>query len=654
MKKPWLLLILLLAGLPAKGAQEVLCTAQNPAPARLPTLGVWQEDTRTLVSAEFPNVPGLVCDCWCYESEMDFVAAKPLSGGRLELRHRLHAEPGVLVVTTVTPEPGAVEFRAVLRRAPASRATFPPQMPFMNLCCQLRRAEGFRSAPDPYPEFVKRCFIFTRQGRTFLGDTTRRPIPCRPPEDAYNNPPWVQMYVGTWQQAPKADAASWADYSPDRYTTPVIGAISRDRKYLAAIANDSAGLMAQAWHDCLHNNAAWLPAGAPPEKQVWRVKIYALENDPDRLLARVGKDFPTALDHYYQTPGAVADLPIFYGRLGERLTFPLAWEAGKYRDFAAWRRAARARVISCLPPAPPKAPFHPVVLAEQDRGSYVARKVALNITADSRVLGYLLLPKGGGRHPAVLLLHDHGARLDIGKEKMIEPWDEPPAKLASAREWVEYCYGGRWVGDELARRGYVCFCTDALNWSDRGGAGLEGQQALASNLFHLGSSLAGTIAWEDMRAAEFLSGLPQVDAKRVAALGLSMGCFRTWQVCALSDRIKAGVAICWMATVKGLMVPGNNQTVGSSAYTMNHPGLRRWLDYPDVASIACPKPMLFYNGLQDGLFPIPSVQEAYAKMRRVWESQGAGDRLETRLWDVPHEFNREMQEAAFAWLAKHL
>jgi hypothetical protein len=133
-------------------------------------------------------------------------------------------------------------------------------------------------------------------------------------------------------------------------------------------------------------------------------------------------------------------------------------------------------------------------------------------------------------------------------------------------------------------------------------------------------------------------------------MGLSMGSFRTWQVAALSEHVAAGVAICWMATVKGLMMPGTNQTRGQSAYTMTHPGLLNWLDYPDVASLACPKPMLFYNGLQDGLFPVDSVRDAYTKMRQVWKSQGAEDRLETKLWDVPHVFDVAMQDEAFAWL----
>ena len=87
---------------------------------------------------------------------------------------------------------------------------------------------------------------------------------------------------------------------------------------------------------------------------------------------------------------------------------------------------------------------------------------------------------------------------------------------------------------------------------------------------------------------------------------------------------------------------------------MTHPGLFNYLDYADVASLACPKPMLFYNGEHDPLFPVPGVQEAYAKLHRVWASQHARDRLVTKLWHVPHVFDREMQHEAFAWLDRQL
>jgi hypothetical protein len=98
----------------------------------------------------------------------------------------------------------------------------------------------------------------------------------------------------------------------------------------------------------------------------------------------------------------------------------------------------------------------------------------------------------------------------------------------------------------------------------------------------------------------------------------------------------------------------NNQTKGNSAYSMLHPGLFNYLDYPDVASMACPKPMLFFNGEQDKLFPVHAVKAAYAKMQKIWDSQAAGDKLVTKFWPVPHEFNQEMQDEAFVWLDQQM
>jgi len=273
----------------------MLVEAVNPDPEVLPTLAVWQSEdgSMTYVASIFPNIPDFRCDSWLYESGgIVFAGATPLDGGALELRHTW-ADHTQDIITTVTPQPGAVEFLARLAGEGMDELEardYPP----LNLCWQLKNAPAFASKPDPFPEFVKRCFIFTERGRTFLHQTVRNKIPCRDPEDAYNNPPWVQSYVGVWQHIPEVGPQSWADYSDDRYITPVIGVVSRDGQYLAALANDSAGGMAQAWHDCEHNNPNWLPA-PDGNGMIWRLKVYVMENNPDKLLERVVEDFPNAL-----------------------------------------------------------------------------------------------------------------------------------------------------------------------------------------------------------------------------------------------------------------------------------------------------------------------------------------------------------------------
>jgi len=355
----------------------------------------------------------------------------------------------------------------------------------------------------------------------------------------------------------------------------------------------------------------------------------------------------------YQTVGVKDSLPVFYKKLAARLDFPMSWLSGNYTDFSEWRSIARGKVKQCLLYHPPMVPFDPVVIGVEDRGSYVAKRVVLNISSDSRILTYLLEPKGEGPFPAALLLHDHGARFDIGKEKMVRPFDESKERIRSSREWIDEKYGGRYIGDELAKAGYVCFVIDALNWGDRGGAGYEGQQALASNLMHLGASLAGLIAYEDIRSAEFLAKHARIDTSRIVSIGLSMGSFRSMQIAALSDHIKAAICICWMAPVKDMIVPGANKVRGNSAYTMLHPGIFNYLDHMDVAGIACPKPMLFYHGRYDRLFPVPGVEKAYKKLHKIWDSQGADSNLVTRIWENKHVINKDMQDEAFLWLDKY-
>jgi len=66
---------------------------------------------------------------------------------------------------------------------------------------------------------------------------------------------------------------------------------------------------------------------------------------------------------------------------------------GKFQQFQYMAiNSTRQSDGMCIEP-PQFVPFHPVVIAEQDRGNYTARKIVFNLTADSRVLGYLLVPK---------------------------------------------------------------------------------------------------------------------------------------------------------------------------------------------------------------------------------------------------------------------
>ena len=401
------------------------------------------------------------------------------------------------------------------------------------------------------------------------------------------------------------------------------------------------------------------------------------------------------------------NLPVYADSLLKDLTYPLAWGNSPITDFDEWRKTARQKVFDCMlmpPPPPPvsvefrvdsvefatarckspnaefkvdsvefatarcKSPnaavanstlstFHYQLLSEEQRDGYRALKIEVRLSRYYTVPAYLLIPDGDGPFPAVNALHDHGAHLFIGKEKMIRPLAcEDSTVIRDADEWARTLYDGQFVGDYLARHGYVVFSADAPMWGERGqqeGPRRDRYDMIAGNMMMYGIDLSAYMTYDDISGTEFLASLPEVDAQRIGCMGCSMGAYRAWMLSALSDRIKVGAAICWMVTTDEQMSLKYKRTE-NGGFANCFPGLRRWLDYPHVASIACPKPMLFINGSQDKLFPVPGVQKAFAIMHDTWRSQGAEQNLETELWDIPHSCPLKAQERVLQFFQKHL
>ena len=363
------------------------------------------------------------------------------------------------------------------------------------------------------------------------------------------------------------------------------------------------------------------------------------------------------------------EIPTYVETLKKELTYPMAWGNSPIKNFKKWKKAARAKVFECMM-TPPKAAaaWDMEVLGEEQRDGYKAQKIAFNINAYSRITAYLLIPDGKGPFPTVNALHDHGAHLFIGKEKMIRPFFTPeeqdaPAKQALCQEilddadaWAKQLYDNQYVGDYLAKHGYVVFSADAPMWGERGrkeGVDRNKYDLIAGNMMMLGRDLSAFMTYDDISSTEFLASLPMVDAKRIGCVGCSMGAYRSWMLSALSDRIKAGASICWMITTDAQLTRrfGRKENGG---FANCIPGLRQYLDYPHIASLACPKPMLFINGTKDKLFPMPGVKDAFAEMHKVWKSQGADNLLDTELWDIPHSCGLKAQEKMLDFLDKNL
>lgn len=351
------------------------------------------------------------------------------------------------------------------------------------------------------------------------------------------------------------------------------------------------------------------------------------------------------------------NLPVYADSLIADLTYPMAWGNSDIHDFDQWRAAARQKVFDCMLMPPPAAGDYEVkVIAEEKRQGYVARKIEVRLSRYYTVPAYVLIPEGKGPFPAVNVLHDHGAHLFIGKEKSVYPICEDSIVVDDANKWVASLYEGQYVGDYLAKHGYLVFSADAPMWGERGqkeGPRRDKYDMIAGNMMMYGIDLSAYMTYDDIAGTEYLATMPEVDPKRIACLGFSMGAYRSWNLAALSDHIKVGVSDCWMVTTDEQMSFKYSRTE-NGGFANCFPGLRRWMDYPHVASMACPKPMLFINGNKDKLFPVPGVEKAYKIMHDTWDSQGAGSNLETEIWDMGHECGLKVQERMLQFLQKYL
>lgn len=351
------------------------------------------------------------------------------------------------------------------------------------------------------------------------------------------------------------------------------------------------------------------------------------------------------------------DFPVYADKLLAQLTYPLAWGNSDIKDFSEWKDTARKKVLECMmtPPPAPKS-YDMTVIGEERRDGYTARKIEFNLSDFYRVRAYVLVPDGKGPFPAVNLLHDHGAHLYIGKEKMIRPFDDDSLVIADADKWVADLYEGQFLGDYLARHGYVVFSTDAPMWGERGrkeGVDRNKYDIIAGNMMMYGRDLSAFMTYDDIASTDFLATLPEVDPSRIACAGCSMGAYRAWMLAALSDKIAASAAVCWMVTTDVQMTwkYGRKENGG---FANCIPALRQYLDYPHIASLACPKPALFINGTQDKLFKVPGVEKTFKIMHDVWDSQKAGQNLETELWPIPHSCGVKAQQRVLEFFDKHL
>jgi dienelactone hydrolase len=291
-------------------------------------------------------------------------------------------------------------------------------------------------------------------------------------------------------------------------------------------------------------------------------------------------------------------------------------------------------------PLPPRTDLKPVITGKLEADAFTVERLHFQSLPGLYVTGNLYVPKQAKvPAPAVLYVCGHANTVVQG---------------VSFGSKVNYQHHPAW----FARNGYVCLILDTLQLGE-----IEGIHHGTSRLglwgWHsLGYTPAGIECWNAVRALDYLEARPEVDPKRLAVTGRSGGGATSWWVAAADDRPQCIVPVAGIADLQAHVVEGvapryRNGVISGHCDCMYLVNTYRW-DFPTVAALCAPRPLLLGNSDADDIFPVPGYRRLADKVRRVYELYGAADKFALLETPGPHKDTPVLRDGAFRWMNRWL
>ncbi len=204
-------------------------------------------------------------------------------------------------------------------------------------------------------------------------------------------------------------------------------------------------------------------------------------------------------------------------------------------------------------------------------------------------------------------------------------------------------------GMQLAELGYVAVCPDSRGFGERRENpestrdpiwALKGDCRLLAHMGEpLGIPVAGMLAWDLMRAVDYLEWRGQWDVGHAGCMGFSGGGMQTMWISALDNRIKLAVISGYLYGCRDALLAMNENC--SCNYV---PHLWEHLDMGDIASLIAPKPLLVQSCSEDrlnGQRGLANVLEQVNIIKKAYEVYGARDNFVHDICRGGHQWHGE-------------
>jgi len=303
-------------------------------------------------------------------------------------------------------------------------------------------------------------------------------------------------------------------------------------------------------------------------------------------------------------------------------------------DWTARRDRYRDQLLEMLglEPFPERSPLNARITGSVQNNGVIAERVHFQSRPGLYVTGNFYRPvKQDTPLPAVLYVCGHARVKSDG---------------VSLGNKTNYQHHGAW----FARNGYVCLTIDTIQLGEIEGIhhGTYREKMWWWN--NRGYTPAGVEAWNCVRALDYLQSRDEVAADRIGVTGRSGGGAYSWWIAAIDERVKVAVPVAGITSLKNHVVDGCVEGHCDCMYMVN---TYRW-DYPMVAALVAPRPLLISNTDKDRIFPLDGVVDVYNRTKKIYELYGATDKFGLHITEGPHKDTQELRVHAFRWLNRYL
>ncbi len=285
-----------------------------------------------------------------------------------------------------------------------------------------------------------------------------------------------------------------------------------------------------------------------------------------------------------------------------------------------------------LDPMPARTDLKPVITGQIEAEDFVVEKLYFQSLPRLYVTGNLYRPKEVREPlPGILYVCGHGG---VKKGNI------------SFGNKCSYQHHGVW----FARHGYVCLVIDSIQLGEIEGIHHGTYQYGMWWWNSYGYTPAGVEAWNCVRALDYLQSRKDVDPKRLGVTGRSGGGAYSWWIAALDERVQAAVPVAGITDLQNHVVDGCVEGHCDCMYMVN---TYRW-DYPLVAALIAPRPLLLGNTDDDNIFPLDGIERFFVKVQHIYALYGAKEKFAKAIFPGGHQDLPELQKAAFAFFDQQL